>query len=395
MLDIPAESAYVFRHALVRDAAYQLQLPSDRAQLHALAFELIERAFGGRAPAPMRRAGSTGMTPPHPTDVAALELAEHAHNAAGTDFSDLHRLYLHRAALHATRHYHNEVAMRCWRQLGELVSGRDKIDALSHVGKLAGPMGRANEAQEAFTAALEIARELNDHELESLLLNDLGTVYRDTGRREEAALAFEQALAINRDAGLKNAEGHTLVCIASLHHIAHEYNDAHKLVSRALQLFRETGDKRKEASALDMTGLVCVETGRPEQAETSFKQGMAIQQEVGDRFGEGITQGNLAFLYYRTGRLEEAHEGFRAALAIHKQVGNRRFEGMTWCDDALCLLALNRPDEAREAWDNGVAILTEAGDLIILSCSTRDMHEACQRAGIPPFKAPPVPPPDH
>ncbi|NUN50659.1 MAG: hypothetical protein HUU15_17750, partial [Candidatus Brocadiae bacterium] len=45
------ESAYLFRHALARDAAYHLQLPGERARLHGLAFAVIESACGGRAPA--------------------------------------------------------------------------------------------------------------------------------------------------------------------------------------------------------------------------------------------------------------------------------------------------------------------------------------------------------
>ncbi|KAF0240274.1 MAG: hypothetical protein FD180_4996, partial [Planctomycetota bacterium] len=47
-----AERAYLFRHALLRDAAYQLQLPGDRARLHGLAFEAIEALAGGRPPEP-------------------------------------------------------------------------------------------------------------------------------------------------------------------------------------------------------------------------------------------------------------------------------------------------------------------------------------------------------
>lgn len=43
-----AEAAYLFRHALLRDAAYQLQLPTRRARLHRLAFGLIEDLWGGR-----------------------------------------------------------------------------------------------------------------------------------------------------------------------------------------------------------------------------------------------------------------------------------------------------------------------------------------------------------
>jgi len=47
---VSSEAAYLFRHALLRDAAHQLQLPDDRARLHALAFALIEDLAGGRGP---------------------------------------------------------------------------------------------------------------------------------------------------------------------------------------------------------------------------------------------------------------------------------------------------------------------------------------------------------
>ena len=39
-LSLKAEQIYFFRHALLRDAAYQLQLPGDRARLHGLAFAM-------------------------------------------------------------------------------------------------------------------------------------------------------------------------------------------------------------------------------------------------------------------------------------------------------------------------------------------------------------------
>jgi hypothetical protein len=38
-----AERAYMFRHALLRDASYQLHMPRDRERLHYLALEAIER----------------------------------------------------------------------------------------------------------------------------------------------------------------------------------------------------------------------------------------------------------------------------------------------------------------------------------------------------------------
>ena len=44
-----AERAYLFRHALMREAAYQLQLPGDRARLHELAADALEALYGAPA----------------------------------------------------------------------------------------------------------------------------------------------------------------------------------------------------------------------------------------------------------------------------------------------------------------------------------------------------------
>jgi hypothetical protein len=45
-------TAYLFRRALLRDAAYALQMPSDSWRRHALALELIEKVSGGRPKTP-------------------------------------------------------------------------------------------------------------------------------------------------------------------------------------------------------------------------------------------------------------------------------------------------------------------------------------------------------
>jgi hypothetical protein len=73
------ETAYLFRHALLRDAAYQLHLPGDRARLHGLALALIEAMCGGPPLKPPSL--GTDASPPfamHATDAFALGLAGHA-----------------------------------------------------------------------------------------------------------------------------------------------------------------------------------------------------------------------------------------------------------------------------------------------------------------------------
>lgn len=76
MIEPGAELAYLFRHALLRDAAYELQPPRDRGRLHALALDVIEQLFEGREAE---------------LDVMASELVRHA-ELAGRDDRECHWL---------------------------------------------------------------------------------------------------------------------------------------------------------------------------------------------------------------------------------------------------------------------------------------------------------------
>ena len=92
---MPAEIAYFFRVPLLRDAAYQLQVPSDRARLHRFALEITETMFGGRPPEPQPDQWGDLKCEPHTTDPYALDLAEHARGVriwAGDDDPDTFRI---------------------------------------------------------------------------------------------------------------------------------------------------------------------------------------------------------------------------------------------------------------------------------------------------------------
>ncbi|MHC4842104.1 MAG: hypothetical protein ACYTDT_14310 [Planctomycetota bacterium] len=130
---LSAELAYLFRHGLVRDAAYQLQPPSSRATLHELSFYLIEATNGGRAPEPYAFDDtSKPKFDAHSTDLIAMELAEHLGLAlnenvsAEHELTELHKLYLRRSAEHAEKEYDMAVAVQGWKVLTGLLEGEHK-----------------------------------------------------------------------------------------------------------------------------------------------------------------------------------------------------------------------------------------------------------------------------
>ena len=169
LVSMRAEMAYLFRHALLRDAAYQLQLPGDRARLHALAFAAIEELAGGRAPepAPLDAAEPVPFQP-HSTDPFSEELAGHARVASpeGAAWLATRRLYLCRAAQHAEGDFHPGAAERLWREFADLVEGAEKGEALRRASVAADNAGRSGSAEILATQALDVLRTCGHRRLE-------------------------------------------------------------------------------------------------------------------------------------------------------------------------------------------------------------------------------------
>lgn len=434
-----AEIAYLFRHALLRDVAYEMQLPSDRARLHDLAFRVLERAFGGPAPQPPELDPLDAPNfVPHPTDLVAHELARHAGLAiegledSDRELQDGRLLYLRRAAEHSDTQFRTESSVRCWQELAAQVSGAAQAEALrrasvawNSAGRpgLAEPLawqaldkarevgnralegitlgnlalvfdqtGRVELAEQTSLQALALHRELGNRRFEGFELGNLAGLYQETGRLAEAEQTFLQALDIHREVADRRAEGVALGNLAGIYRVTGRLTEAEQTFQQALAIHREVGNRRSEGIVLGNLANAFRESGRVEQAELTYQQALAIHREVGNRRSEGITLGNLANVYRDLGRTAEAEQAYLQALAIAREVGNRRFEGIHLC--ALGLLELERrPDMAHEVWRQGATILRELNDTSQLERQTNAMQEACAKAGIAPFDDAPCKPP--
>ncbi|MCC6739532.1 MAG: hypothetical protein IT452_10850 [Planctomycetia bacterium] len=199
-----AEAHYLFRHAMLRDAAYQLQLPSDRCRLHACALEALESVLGG--PPPDAPAGEriTSESPPHPTDPFARELGEHA-RLAGTRFREKLLVYLRRAAAFAVRVWRSDEAERLYRESLRLSvetgARRTEGTTLGNLALLYLEAGNAALAESVIRDALAIHREIGLRRFEDIHLCDLGEILVRTGRAGEGMKAWAEGLSILRALG--------------------------------------------------------------------------------------------------------------------------------------------------------------------------------------------------
>lgn len=361
-----AELAYVFRHALLRDAAYSLQLPGDRAKLHELAFYLIEDAFGGRAPEPPPLDPSHAQDANvHATDSVALELADHALLAgAGMDgpprLLALRCRYLQRGADHAARHFQAEACATAWQQLSGHLAGVPRAEALRRAAMVLFQAGYAQRGQALLLAALQT--DFGDRSYEGVLLLDQGNICLQTGRVSEAEALYEKALAIHREFGATRGEGIALGNLGIVCMNTGRMQRAEELTLQALVLHRKAGNRNSEGTSLSILASICQDTGRLAQAEEANLQALAIHREIGNRRSEGVVLGNLAGVYSQKGEAALAEHSSMEALEIHREVGNRRGEGISLGNMAVVFLNAGKLAEAERTTVAALAIHREVGN---------------------------------
>ncbi|MCA8915616.1 MAG: tetratricopeptide repeat protein [Planctomycetes bacterium] len=427
---IGAEDSYLFRHALMRDVAYELQLPRDRAELHMLVIAAFEDTHGDRPPLPVLDPRSTGAWHRHSLDPFAAELAAHAELAllaGGTPHQrDVCRLYLHRAAGHALDGFQNVAAETLWAKLADYYDGWKKLECMRLAAAPLADTSRHAAAIERLEVALALARESGDRMSEGSLLADIGSAVGSLGRREESISQLEQALGIARAEDDIRTQAKVLANLAVRHVERGEYERGEELDLEAIKLFQEMGDKQREARVISNLTNVYSFSGRIEQAEKTCRKALALAREIADKRVMGLALSNLAGLLEHQGQFEHVEEYYREAADLEHDIGNPASESFTlgklanhlmqigalekaasvltraedslqgrelpemWyitrCRRGIYLAMTGDAAGARKAWDDGTAGLTRLQRTNYLRRAVTEMKERCSQAGVPPLE---------
>ena len=210
-----AESAYVFRHALLRDAAYQLQLPGDRARLHGFALDVIT-ALAGSPPPPGPLDPDEPAARPHPADPFAGELARHA-ALAGPNFAEARLAWLRRFADVSDRAGDVAAAAEAWLEAAGLLGKRGGAEARRRAAEMLRLRGRNREAEGLLEEALKATRDAGDARHEGIVLGSLANLVSETGRVPEAEEMLDRSVELLRRAGDRKWESTELANLGNLY----------------------------------------------------------------------------------------------------------------------------------------------------------------------------------
>lgn len=321
------EIAYLFRHVVLRDTVYQMQMKKQLRQLHLLAAQTYLHFY---------------------TDEGQYlaDIAYHFRKAEDTDHA-LH--YTELATKYALDQFDNDQAIALCRELLKLHNDqRKRIKVQDLLAKLLSTVGRNTEAKILFqqnreeavtlengykTVAAEIDRQL------SILFYETGEFDQSMERALKACTYFEST----------NDKQNLMKCyqsIAGVYFYQGRYEQSISCAEKILELNKEIKNQQFQAGAWGMLGTIKYCQGKPEEAFRLFSKKREISQKIKDLYGLGDAIDKIGSIYLQQGKVEEALNHYKESKKIAEKIGDKHLQVVALMNIGVAYQDLGMLDEA-------------------------------------------------
>ncbi|MBC8231535.1 tetratricopeptide repeat protein [bacterium] len=232
-------------------------------------------------------------------------------------------------ALHGLGRFHQfqgdyEVAQNLYTealQVRREIGDKPGIAALlTNLGIIAENQGAYHEARELHTKSLQIKQELRDKQGIAVSLDHLGVIAESQSLYDEAKQLFTESLQMSQELGDKECIAHSLNNLGVIARYQGAYEEARQLYTESLQIFRELGNKQGIAYALNNLGDIAVHQEIYDEAKQLYTESLQMSRELGDKR-------SIAASIHQIGKLVEA-EGDSAQAALFILHANKLYEEM-------------------------------------------------------------------
>ncbi|MFN8489914.1 MAG: tetratricopeptide repeat protein [Caldilineaceae bacterium] len=198
---------------------------------------------------------------------------------------------------------------------------RMKSYGLKYLGIYGVYSGDYQQALTCFDDGLRLAQQIQDRELETMLVNNLGVVHGMMGAFSQAIHCYQQTLAISRSLGERNGAGLALINLGEIYHALGDWEEAKDQIGQALALYHEVGYQFYEAKAWARLGRIAHALGNDIMAHSYLEQAMQIAQAAGLQTMQAEFLTDLGAILIGLHRFAEAEAVYRQALAGWQQTG--------------------------------------------------------------------------
>ncbi|MCA9973646.1 MAG: tetratricopeptide repeat protein, partial [Anaerolineales bacterium] len=384
-----SELRYLFKHALLRDAAYEMQLRARLRRLHRLAAEVSEQLYAADLAAQAgsmayhyEAAHALGDAASRPSAVRYLRMAGHRakegyENDSAIDYFNralallteeddqvaryevlLAREELYHWLANRARQVEDLDALK--RIAAELADGRRQAEVTLAYARQAEALGDFQRMLAETTQALRLAEAADAQDLLVRAHSRRGVALTHLGDYEAAQAELETAVST----APKNSEIAALSFgrLGNLMLSKKSFPEAETFFERTLEISRFIGDRNTESTALSNLGVVYYYRGQLDAAQTFLRQSLVITREVGDRRGELLLLNNLGGVAWHLGRLSESIAYFQQILAAQRRIGDRDSELTTLSNLGTAAMELGDYAGAQAYYEESLRLARATGN---------------------------------
>ncbi|MBZ0137159.1 MAG: tetratricopeptide repeat protein [Planctomycetes bacterium] len=348
-----AENAYLFRHAMMRLAAYDLQPPFERAALHAHAFSILE------------------ALPQDDPDALAYELAGHARDALFGDPDPRRRTEMHehelrwltRAMPRARNHSNFRIALECAERILANPSAviAQRHEAALQAAEMSASLGEFNRVPEFLSRAGDMHSDECPELRGAWILSSVNGVHLPQREYDTAIILLREALELYRRSGDRMGEARATGYIGNVLARLDQRDKAVEQYERAEGIFRELNHLRGLSTCRGNLGLMYRYFDDNDKAESAYREALQIDREIGNREGVPRHIGNLGVLYRDTGRLNDALGLFDEAGDLFHELGDRTGWMRNAINHATCFELLGQLHRAVTLYQQAERVAHECG----------------------------------
>lgn len=342
-----SEIHYVFRHVLMRDAAYEMQLVSRRRHFHQLAAETLEKIH---------------------RDDLFTHLGDIVYHFEQSGNVERTIYYLQKAARWASENFQNNMALEYYQKLVDLLlPSASKVDVLLDYAALLKLVGRWNQVKIEISSALALAHELNDDALIARCYNQMGNYHFSKGHHKKARKHYRQAKQIAEKCTLDSEMAQALKNIGNIHLVWGDYARAMQFYKSSRQLYEKLDDREGLSAIYNNMGLIHFRTNNYDLAMEFYQKDLKNCEDRRDYQGLSVVIGNIGALYEKMGEMEKGLDCYQKQLSLKKQLGDKRGMALAIGNMGGYYTHHGQFDRAIECYRQRINTAEELGDLVSLA----------------------------
>ena len=305
------ELKYIFKHSLLREAVYNMQLKSNLRELHLLIGEAIEHLY---------------------MDSLATRYVDLAFHFEEAQRHTKAMFYMKKAADNSRKNFENKQALRYYAKMKAYLDPERDLEEYAKVllreSEVLELVGQWTESLEILRKASAYAEKTGNQILIGRTKNQLGKLLVLKGDYAEAKVALQSAIEIftnfNDDIGLFKAQGN----LGDLYFRQAEYDDARNYFEKSISLAKDFKDTFTVTQIVSNLGLTYMNQSLYQEAIRCQKDQLALCEKRGDRNGMAILNTNIGIVYSELNKIEEAFPYYEIGYKLSHELGNKQMEAI-------------------------------------------------------------------